>query len=260
MSRNMSDDADWEDFNNEFSRAPPSKAVAEKIFAARCEVEKLKRLRDEGISAYDIHTINGCSIGQLKSAGFSIIALKAAGFSALALKNAGFSESELVAAGFGVSELKAAGFTAKDFKRLGFSASQLRAEGFTRAELIAAGFPDEISGESSYLAEDTKSIELNRHSIEEEWLKQLAKVNAKEHSESSLSAAPEGQLQNSIPQHPWLATQRFDGIDPDLNPEPSSNPEAEQEFDVARNEQKLEQQLRLNNVPQYSTAPKPKGP
>lgn len=120
--------------------------------------------------------------------------------------------------------------------------------------------PERIpSGEkSSYLGEDTATMDRNRRLMEQEGHRQHAKVNARSHSpEESQQPAPEGELQNSIQQHPWLDAQRFDGIDPNLNPEPPLNTAARREFDNERREQEMEKQLRLGNMPKFSTAPKP---
>ena len=111
---------------------------------------------------------------------------------------------------------------------------------------------------SSYLGEDTATMDRNRRLMEQEGHRQHAKVNARSHSpDTEQQPAPEGELQNTIQQHPWLDAQRFDGIDPNLNPEPPLNTAARREFDNERREQEMEKQLRLGNMPKFSTAPKP---
>ena len=50
------------------------------------------------------------------------------------------------------------------------------------------------------------------------------------------------------------------GVDPNLNPEPPLNTEARREYDNQKREQEMEKQLRLGNMPKFSTAPKPHGP
>lgn len=109
----------------------------------------------------------------------------------------------------------------------------------------------------TYLADDTRSIERKRRLLEQEGHRQFARVHAKEHSEEEPQQSPEGELQNSIQQHPYLDTQRFDGIDTNLNPEPPLNTEARREFDNQQREQDKEKQLRLGNMPKFSSAPKP---
>ena len=111
---------------------------------------------------------------------------------------------------------------------------------------------------SSYLSDDTKLLDRKRRLAEQDGHRSLAKVHARAHNESSLQQpAAEGELQNSIQQHPWLDAQRFDGIDPGLNPEPPLNTDARREFDNERREQEMEKQLRLGNMPKFSSAPKP---
>jgi hypothetical protein len=115
----------------------------------------------------------------------------------------------------------------------------------------------------SYLAEETRKMARQRRILEQEGHRHYARVNAREHSDqepsTSLVAAEEGTLQNNILQNPWLNSQRFDGVDPNLNPEPPLNSEARREFDNERREQEMEKQLRLGNVPRFSSAPKPQG-
>jgi hypothetical protein len=117
------------------------------------------------------------------------------------------------------------------------------------------------STDSSYLAEETKSMDRNRRELEQEGHRKYARVNARHHEErEQQQAAPEGELQNSILQNPWLDSQRFDGVDPNVNPEPPLNSEARREFDNQRREQEMEKQLRLGNMPKMGSAPKPQGP
>lgn len=115
---------------------------------------------------------------------------------------------------------------------------------------------------SSILAEDTVSMERQRRLREQEGHRRYARVNAREHPEASATQpgmAAEGEMQNNILQNPWLNSQRFDGIDPNLNPEPPLNSEARREFDNQRREQEMEKQLRLGNMPKFKSAPKPQG-
>ncbi|MDP1601936.1 MAG: hypothetical protein Q8M03_01585 [Legionella sp.] len=112
----------------------------------------------------------------------------------------------------------------------------------------------------SFLADETDSMDRKRRLVEQDGHRQLARVNARAHNENDEQPAPEGELQNSILQHPWLDAQRFDGIDPNLNPEPPLNTDARREFDNERREQEMEKQLRLGNMPKFSTAPKPGTP
>lgn len=111
----------------------------------------------------------------------------------------------------------------------------------------------------SILVDDTGSMERKRRKSEQDGHRQFAKVHERDHPEEQ-KTAPEGEMQNSIQQHPKLDSQRFDGIDPNLNPEPPLNTEARREYDNERREQEMEKQLRLGNMPKFSTAPTPKSP
>lgn len=113
----------------------------------------------------------------------------------------------------------------------------------------------------SILIAETKAMERSRRLMEQQGERKLASVKAREHStEEQTQPRPEGELQNNILQHPALDSQRFDGVDTNLNPEPPLNTEARREFDNERREQEKEKQLRLGNMPKFSTAPTPRGP
>jgi DNA-nicking Smr family endonuclease len=113
---------------------------------------------------------------------------------------------------------------------------------------------------TSFLVVETKAMERQRRLAEQQGERKLASVKAREHSDYEAQPGPEGELQNSIIQHPALASQRFDGIDSPLNPEPPLNTDARREFDNERRNQEMEKQLRLGNMPKFTTAPKPRGP
>jgi len=115
-------------------------------------------------------------------------------------------------------------------------------------------------GDSTYLTDESSKMDRQRRQIEQDGHRHHARVNAREHPEKENRVAPEGELQNSIMQNPWLDSQRFDGVDPGLNPEPALNTEARREFDNERREQEMEKQLRLGNMPKMGSAPKPQGP
>jgi DNA-nicking Smr family endonuclease len=115
-------------------------------------------------------------------------------------------------------------------------------------------------GDGSFLVAETKAMERKRRLAEQQGERQLAPVKAREHSDVEHQASPEGELQNNILQHPALDSQRFDGVDPNLNPEPPLNTEARREFDNEKREQDKEKQLRLGNMPKFTTAPTPRGP
>jgi hypothetical protein len=117
--------------------------------------------------------------------------------------------------------------------------------------------------EGTFLIAETVTMERERRLAEQEGHGKLASVKARDHSQDknpndSKDFAKEGELQNDMPQHPYLATQRFDGIDPNDNPEPPLNSTARTEYDNKKREQDQEKQLRLGNMPKFSTAPTPR--
>jgi intracellular multiplication protein IcmE len=137
------------------SGLPPGVTVDD-IKKAGCDPANLRRLKAKGVSAAAIRRISGCSVDQLKSAGFSPQELKEAGFTAAELRAAGFTAEELKDAGFSVKELKNAGFSAKELKDAGFSDNELRSAGFSEAEIQAAnaGSVYRSSDEDSVLPKD----------------------------------------------------------------------------------------------------------
>ena len=115
--------------------------------------------------------------------------------------------------------------------------------------------------DTSYLSDETWHMDRSQREIEQQGHRRLAKLHARQHNEPEIQQqAPEGELQNSIEQHPQLNSQRFDGTDKRLNAEPPLNSEARTKYDNERREQEKEKQLRLGNMPQFSTAPRPQGP
>lgn len=117
-------------------------------------------------------------------------------------------------------------------------------------------------GKASFLTEETKTMDRQRRLKEQDGHRNYGRINAREHPDQSSQpsmAQQEGEVQNNILQNPWLNSQRFDGVDPNLNPEPPLNSEAGREFDNERREQEMEKQLRLGNMPRMSPAPKPQG-
>jgi hypothetical protein len=114
--------------------------------------------------------------------------------------------------------------------------------------------------EPSFLIAETKAMDRNRRLAEQQGERKLGSVKARDHApEHQSKSAPEGELQNNLPEHPEFTSQRFDGIDSN-NPEPPLNTAARREFDNERREQEQEKQLRLGNMPKMGSAPKPPGP
>ncbi|WP_131777737.1 hypothetical protein [Legionella fairfieldensis] len=110
--------------------------------------------------------------------------------------------------------------------------------------------------QSSLLVDETFMMEQTRREAEQEGHRKLARVHVREHSEAQ--ASPEGELQNSIQEHPWFNSQRYDGVDSDTNPLPPLNTDARREYDNAKREQQLELQMRLGLMPKMGSTPEPK--
>lgn len=111
----------------------------------------------------------------------------------------------------------------------------------------------------SYLQDDTSLLERSRHTIEQQGHRQYATVHAKEHPKEDAPRDEDAQ-QHVLKENPWLDSQRFDGIDPNMSPAPLVNTEARREFDNLRREQEMEKQLRLGLAPGPRFKPKPQGP
>jgi hypothetical protein len=79
----------------------------------------------------------------------------------------------------------------------------------------------------------------------------------------SLEQSIDAEATSSLMQNPLLDNQRFDGIDPNVNPVPAMNTEARTEFDNIKREQELQKQLRLglspDNAKQFNAKPTPRG-
>ena len=119
------------------------------------------------------------------------------------------------------------------------------------------------SSPSSYLVEETTKMGRMQRAAEQVGHRRLARVNAREHSNDDPQSGQglEADSHNAMPEHPYFKdNQRFDGVDPNLNPEPPLNTAARTEYDNERREQEQEKQLRLGNMPQFSNAPKPRWP
>ena len=115
----------------------------------------------------------------------------------------------------------------------------------------------------SFLVEETKSMERKRRLAEQDGERKLARVIAREHGDEEAKSRGndlDEAEQNGMLQHPNLDSQRFDGINPNLNPEPPLNSVARREFDNERRNQEQEKQLRLGNMPKFSSTPTPRGP
>jgi hypothetical protein len=114
------------------------------------------------------------------------------------------------------------------------------------------GFP------TTYLVEETEFMQYERRGLEQQVERQLASVEERRKPQRKEDNGP--GLQEKMKQHPLLDSQRFDGIDPSLNPAPFGNQEAMIEFENERREQEMDKQLRLGNMPKMgrSMTPEPR--
>lgn len=107
--------------------------------------------------------------------------------------------------------------------------------------------------QGTILIEETKGMEDSRRQLEQRGHSQFARVNASDR-QPSYEVSPDNDLaaQAGPKEHPYLDSQRFDGIDPSLNPAPDIGTEARREFDNERRNQEQEKQHRLGNMPTNS--------
>ena len=105
--------------------------------------------------------------------------------------------------------------------------------------------------QQSILVEETTAMENGRRKLEQQGHRRVARVNARERHDIEASHDNELAAQAGPKEHPYLSSQRFDGIDPSLNPAPDIGTEARREFDNERRAQEQEKQYRLGNMPTY---------
>jgi hypothetical protein len=118
--------------------------------------------------------------------------------------------------------------------------------------------PAKPTSPSSFLVTETKHMARSQRISEQDGHRQLGvRVIARDHNLDEQKQSPEGELQNSIQQHPLLDSQRYAGVNPELNPEPPLNSAARTAYDNEQREQEKEKQFRLGNMPKMGTAPKP---
>jgi hypothetical protein len=110
--------------------------------------------------------------------------------------------------------------------------------------------------DGSFLVDETRSMENQRRLQEQEGMRRFGRVNQRDRVDETASAGNE--LGHHGPkEHPFLQSQRFDGIDPSVSPAPDIGTDARREFDNELRNQEQEKQLRLGNMPK-PTAPEPK--
>lgn len=113
-------------------------------------------------------------------------------------------------------------------------------------------------GRMSMLVDESVAMENGRRLMEQEGHRRYARVNQRERSDIEAGNELSEELQQEAKSHPLLGqSQRFDGIDPNLNPEPAINTEARREYDNQRRNQEQEKQHRLGNMPKMGNKPKP---
>ena len=112
---------------------------------------------------------------------------------------------------------------------------------------------------TTYLVEETEFMQYERRGLEQQVERQLASVEERRKPQRKADGPGPGQ-QEKMKQHPLLDSQRFDGIDPSLNPAPFGNQEAMIQFENERREQEMDKQLRLGNMPKMgrSMTPEPR--
>lgn len=120
--------------------------------------------------------------------------------------------------------------------------------------------PGSIAGAS--LPEGTKAMEAARRELEQSGHRKVAKVNARYKTEREFGN--DLQQGDQYQRHPFLDSQRFDGIAADLNPDLNNNPDARWAYENERAEQEKEKQLRMEkqlenqNRKTHSSTPSPK--
>ena len=155
------------------------------VKAAGCDPTQLNKLFSEGVSAARIRQINGCSVDDLKAAGYNAKTLMDAGFTPAQLLAAGFSAKQLEASGVSPADIIAAGrnadcspaylrkakesglsvatiketlgCSAQSLKDAGYSAKELKDAGFTAAELKSAGFDPRELRSAGYSPADLRN-------------------------------------------------------------------------------------------------------
>lgn len=103
--------------------------------------------------------------------------------------------------------------------------------------------------QGSILIEETVAMENQRRVMEQQGHRKYGSVHARERHDMEMSAENELGATAGPKEHPYLSSQRFDGIDPSLNPAPDIGTEARREFDNERRNQEQEKQYRLGAMP-----------
>jgi len=115
--------------------------------------------------------------------------------------------------------------------------------------------------DGSYLVEETDSMMFAQRHDEQDGKALLGKVHRREHQEKlgqTNSLASEA-TQDQTPSHPDLQSQLYDGMDPNLNIDPTNNPIAKIDLENELREQQLEHQKQLGLQPGHKFTLKPPG-
>ncbi|MCX7115865.1 MAG: hypothetical protein NTW08_08180 [Gammaproteobacteria bacterium] len=124
--------------------------------------------------------------------------------------------------------------------------------------------------DSSYLVDETTSMDRNRREMEQQGLRVLlqARVNERDHAmDEPEQAAGMGQdFGSDLRNHPLLDSQLLDGIEGKNPADPNLDPAAQRKIKSKQEDQKRDKELRLEkkNELQYANTPrfnpKPGGP
>lgn len=110
------------------------------------------------------------------------------------------------------------------------------------------GYPTIPDGRETFLVDETKAMENERRLQEQRGHRKFARINARERSlEDAPSQGNELSMGQGPKEHPFLQSQRFDGVAPNVSPAPDIGTDARREFDNELREQEKEKQLRLGN-------------
>jgi hypothetical protein len=114
---------------------------------------------------------------------------------------------------------------------------------------------------STFLVEDTESMERKRRRNVQDWLRRrFASVHAREHPDEVTGNYFEEALDNGIEQHPDLNSPLYDGRDPTVNSLPNVGSENRTKFENERRDQEQEKQNRLGYMPGFKNTIRPRGP
>lgn len=234
---------------------PPHKEGAEKALPAKdCSPDALKAARARGVTVATIRKTMGCSLANLKAAGYTAKELAEGGFTAAELKNAGFSAKDLLAAGFSPADLKQAGFTASQLRNAGIDLQALRQAGYGASELMHAGYSAKDMRDAGFGADELKKAGFTPGQIQDAGFSdsELQKIGLNP-KESALNKLLEQPKKEQLPTVPGIPT-----VNPNvLNAQAVANQKRLKDILAKQNQQmNLQQQNQLiqNRVSAMSSA------